>query len=263
MGTFGYPMPWCLAEDEEACRRVGWEPYHVRAGYSTNESTITLSSALAWGNNMTPSTVNPQKVVELMAWDITERCQFALGSGNQFAHRTVLMTEPVAAILAKEYKSVESLEYDLVELARRPVRERTFAKYYAAPGSAKDGGEHNIRQFAGYIRRTEHAEYTPTAPWRDYPDAEQLTIPVMKAGMTDFLITGDAARNKIQIMPGAGLGGGSTTVKIELPENWDKLMSERGYKPIATPDTPDITKSSIRPRRHQRMGAEKKLITPP
>ena len=94
MGTFGYPMPWCLAEDEEACRRVGWEPYHVRAGYSTNESTITLSSALAWGNNMTPSTVNPQKVVELMAWDITERCQFALGSGNQFAHRTVLMTEP-------------------------------------------------------------------------------------------------------------------------------------------------------------------------
>ena len=74
---------------------------------------------------------------------------------------------------------------------------------------------------------------TPTAPWRDFPDAEQLTIPVMKAGMTDFLITGDTARNKIQIMPGAGLGGGSTTVKIELPANWDKLMSERGYKPLA------------------------------
>ena len=232
MGTFGYPMPWCLAEDEEACRRVGWEPYHVRSGYGTGDSTITLSSALAWGNNMTPSTVNPQKIVELMAWDITERCQFALGSGNQFSHRTIMMTEPVASILAKEYKSVEKLESVLIELARRPVRERTFAKYYAAPGSAKDGGEHNIRQFAGYIRRTERAEYTPTAPWRDFPDAEQLTIPVMKVGMTDFLITGDAARNKIQIMPGAGLGGGSATVKIELPANWDKLMAERGYRPL-------------------------------
>ena len=59
-----------------------------------------------------------------------------------------------------------------------------------------------------------------------------MTIPVMKAGMTDFLITGDAARNKIQIMPGAGQGGGSATIKVELPANWDKLMSERGYKPI-------------------------------
>ena len=232
MGTFGYPMPWCLAEDEEACRRVGWEPYHVRAGYGMNESTITLSSALAWGNNMTPSTVNPQKIAELMAWDITERCQFALGSGNQFSHRTVLMTEPVASILAKGYRSLGDLESNLVELARRPARERVFAKYYAAPGSAKDGGEHTIREYGGYIRRTEGATMTPTAPWRDFPDAEQLTIPVMKAGMTDFLITGDAARNKIQTLPGAGLGGGSATVKIELPADWDKQMSERGYEPL-------------------------------
>ena len=232
MGTFGYPMPWCLAEDEAACRRVGWEPYHVRAGYGTDESTITLSSALAWGNNMTPSTVNPQKIAELMAWDITERCQFALGSGNQFSHRTVLMTEPVASILAKGYRSLGDLESNLVELARRPARERVFAKYYAAPGSAKDGGEHTIREYGGYIRRTEGATMTPTAPWRDFPDAEQLTIPVMKAGMTDFLITGDAARNKIQTLPGAGLGGGSATVKIELPADWDKQMSERGYEPL-------------------------------
>ena len=232
MGTFGYPMPWCLAEDEAACRRVGWEPHHVRAGFGMDESTITLASALAWGNNMTPSTPDPQKMAELMAWDITERCQFALGSGNQFSHRTVLITEPVASILSKRYRSLNNLELDLVKLARRPVRERTFAKYYAAPGSAKDGGEHNIRQFSGYIRRTEGAEMTPTAPWRDFPDAEQLTIPVMKAGMTDFLITGDAARNKVQTLPGAGLGGGSTTVKIELPPNWDKLIAEHGYKPL-------------------------------
>ena len=230
MGTFGYPMPWCLAEDEEACRRVGWQPFHVRAGYKADESTITLSSALAWGNNMTPSTTNPQKIVELMAWDITERCQFALGSGNQFSHRTVLMTEPVAAILAREYPTVERLDSALAELARRPVRERVFARYYAAPGSAKDGGEHTIREYSGYIRRTEDAEMTPTAPWRDFPDAEQLTIPVMKAGMTDFLITGDAARNKIQTMPGAGLGGGSATVKIELPPDWDALVANRRGK---------------------------------
>jgi hypothetical protein len=38
-----------------------------------------------------------------------------------------------------------------------------------------------------------------------------MTIPVMQKGSTDFLITGDAARNKVQIMP----GGGHATVKIQ------------------------------------------------
>lgn len=50
----------------------------------------------------------------------------------------------------------------------------------------------------------------------------------MKRGMTAFLITGDAARNKVQTMP----GGGYATVKIELPRAWDKLMAELGYQPL-------------------------------
>lgn len=42
------------------------------------------------------------------------------------------------------------------------------------------------------------------------------------------LITGDAARNKVQTMP----GGGYATVQIELPRAWDKLMAELGYQPL-------------------------------
>ena len=84
MGTFGYIMPWCLVEDEVACREVGWKPYHARLGYMMNDNTITTCSTLLWGNNMAPSTTNPQKIMELLTWDITERCQFALGSGKQF-----------------------------------------------------------------------------------------------------------------------------------------------------------------------------------
>ena len=110
MGTFGYPMSWCLVEDDAACKRIGWDPYHVRAGFDLNESVITLGSTLLWGNNMAPSTTNPQKLMELLAWDISERSQFALGSGRQFTFRTILMTEPVASILASKYKSPQALE---------------------------------------------------------------------------------------------------------------------------------------------------------
>ena len=228
MGTFGYPMPWCMAEDESACRRVGWQPFHVREGYRLNDNTVTASSTLLWGNNMAPSTTDAHKIMELMAWDISERCQFALGSGKQFTFRTILMTEPVAVTLTGEYASPDDLENDLIEASRRPLSERVFANYYANPGGAKDGGKHNIRQYAGYLRRTEGAQYTPSPAWYDTPEEQIETIATMKKGMTQFLITGDSARNKLQIMP----GGGYSTIPIELPRDWDVLMKELGYQPI-------------------------------
>jgi len=229
MGTFGYPMSWCMVEDDAACLRVGWKPYHVRKGFDLNDNTITLGSTLLWGNNMAPSTTNPQKLMELLAWDISERSQFALGSGRQFTFRTILMTEPVAAILSGRYKSPEALEQALIESSRRPVKERAFANYYANPGGAKDGGQHNLRQYQGHIRKDEGGEMTPTPAWYDSPEAEQMTIPTMKRGMTAFIITGDAARNKVQTMP----GGGYATIKIDLPRNWDSLMANLGYAPLS------------------------------
>ena len=164
MGTFGYPISWCLVEDDAACQRVGWNPYHVQQGFNMNDNTVTASSTLLWGNNMAPSTTNPQKVMELIAWDITERCQFALGSGRQFTNRTILMTEPVAATLAKKYKSTDALDKTLVSVARRPSKERAFANYYANPGSEKDGGEHTLREYSAHIKKAEHAAMTDTPP---------------------------------------------------------------------------------------------------
>ena len=228
MGTFGYPMSWCMSEDDAACLRVGWKPYHVRCGYNLDDSTITLGSALLWGNNMAPSTTDPHKLMELIAWDISERSQFALGSGRQYTFRTILMTEPVAKILAAKYRSPQTLEMDLIEASRRPLKERAFANYYANPGGAKDGGKHTLRQYQGHIRKTEGGEMTPTPAWYDTPESQQMTIPTMKRGMTAFIITGDSARNKIQTMP----GGGYATIQIDLPSNWDSLMSELGYKPL-------------------------------
>ena len=228
MGTFGYPMSWCLVEDDAACQRIGWNSYHVQQGYAMNDNTITASSTLLWGNNMAPSTTDPQKVMQLIAWDITERCQFALGSGRQYTNRTILMTEPVAATLAQRYESTEALEKALMHMARRPVKERAFANYYANPGSEKDGGEHTLRQYTSHIQKTEKASMTKTPPWYDTEASELLTIPTMRPNTTAYLITGDAARNKVQTMP----GGGCATEKIELPRNWDALMEELGYEPL-------------------------------
>lgn len=233
MGTFGYLMPWCLVEDEEACARVGWSPYHVGQGYQANDNTITVASTLMWGNNMAPSTDDPERITQLMAWDISERCQFALGSGKQYTYRTILMTEPIARNLKKSYPDKGAFEQTLTCLARRPLHERAFANYYANPGSRIDPAGFPFSRYEKRIARTEKAELTPCPDWYALPEgceaSEIMTIPVMKPDMTAILITGDNARNKVQIMP----GGGYSTVKINLPNDWDALMQEAGYAPLA------------------------------
>ncbi|MBQ8081775.1 MAG: hypothetical protein IJ174_05250, partial [Clostridia bacterium] len=59
MGTFGYLSSFTFSEDEEACLRVGWLPYHVTKGYGWNQNTVTAASVLSWGNNVTPATDDP------------------------------------------------------------------------------------------------------------------------------------------------------------------------------------------------------------
>lgn len=228
MGTFGYPVSWCLAEDDEACLRVGWNPYHVRQGLDLNESAMTVASSLLWGNNMPPATTDGEKIMQLLAWDITERCQLALGSGVQYTHRTILMTEEVAAILKEKYGTVDALEDQLIATARRPLYERAYAHYYANPGSAIDPSHMSLEQYMAKLQNEEDAEMTTAPEWYASDAGQMLTIPTMVKGETAFLITGDASRNKIQTMP----GGGMSTVAVELPAEWDALMQEKGYQPL-------------------------------
>ncbi|MBQ9630205.1 MAG: hypothetical protein IJR49_01290, partial [Treponema sp.] len=135
MGTFGYLTPFTFAEDDVACVKLGWRPYHVSKGYNLNSNTITAGSALNYGNNITPSTDDAKKIMNLISFDITEKQQNGLGNTKAQVPRTILITENVARNLSKEYKSKSDLEDALIETARRPLSLRSYANYYANPGS--------------------------------------------------------------------------------------------------------------------------------
>lgn len=245
MGTFGYLMPWCLAEDETAAVKLGWRPYHMQQGYQLNDNTLTAGSALCWGNNLAPATSDAEKIMEMMAWDATEKQQFAVGSGTPFVYRTMLITEYVARDLAQKYKSKEDLEKALVQTARMPLEQRATANYWGNPGSAFNPQTYPLAQHVRKIAQTEGAAETATPLWLQWTGKASLqTVPVMQEGKTAMLITGDDNRNKTMCLP----GGGFATVKIELPKNWDKLMAKKGYAPLASFNlTSDLTPGAPHP----------------
>lgn len=231
MGTFGYLMPWCLAEDEAAALEIGWRPHHVQRGFDLADSTLTAASAINWGNNLVPATSDPERIKDMIAWDATEKSQMALASGMPCVHRVFLLTPGVARDLARAYPSKNALESALVQTANIPLAQRAFANYWGNPGSAADPTRQSLARHQAHVADAEGATDTPTPPWLAWTGADTLpTVPAMAPGRSAFLVTGDPSRNKELCVP----GGGFVTIRLRLPDAWDDLMAARGYPPLST-----------------------------
>ena len=99
MGTWGYPTPFAIAENEE---ESPWPPYHVDKGFDRNASTVTLMGTFNWGPQMSFNDVN--SIDGVLLWlknyvpkiiDVHHPWSFAT------THLTLFLTPPVARMLAK------------------------------------------------------------------------------------------------------------------------------------------------------------------
>ena len=229
--TFGSVGPYVFAEDEEACLEVGWNPYHVDLGKNLNDNTLTFSTATSWGNNLTPATPDPEKIKNLIADDITEKQDSALGGGNSHCYRTIFITQNVADNLKDGYTTKEQLEDALIKSAKRPFDLRAYAKYHADPN-----GSHSDIDYDTYYNNLLKSESDITvyesAPEWYYQIMNNIspkiyTSSVMKKGETRILILGDISRNKVQTLS----GGISVTIDIKLPNKWDALLEQINQDP--------------------------------
>lgn len=232
MGTFGYLTPWVFAEDERSCLDAGWKPYHVSRGKRLNDNTLTAASALFWGSDLTPQTDDPETIKDVVAFDVTEKQQNALGNTNAHVTRTTCITADVAKKLSGAYASKADLEAALIGAARRPLWLRAYARYWASPS----GSQYTARTLDQYFKMLsksadEGSQNTAAPVWYGgLLGDEVMTIAAMKQGETPILVTGAADGGRVQILP----GGGCATREIELPENWDALMSDLGYSPLSS-----------------------------
>ena len=225
MGTFGKLQSWVLAEDEEALKKIGWQPDHVAKGFDKDVSTVSVASSTFMGQNIIPSTSDPKILMQLLAYGITYNEAFA--SGMIDSPRTLLITPTTAEVLAQGGYTKKTLIEDLVETARKPTYEWTFSKVYGSYG----------RIFSSFDKEVEKDRNDPRAakgklpPW--YPRApgweEIKTTPSITRNTIRILVCGDPSRNKAQVLAG---GTGKSVKEVKLPAKWDELMEKAGYRPL-------------------------------
>ncbi len=229
MGTFGYMEPFAFAEDEDTCKEIGWDPYHVTQGFEVSDNVITCGSTITWGNSVKPSTDNAEKIMQLISWDITEKQQNGLGNTNPQVPRMIFLTGETAADLAGGYASKNVLEDALIETARRPLWMRTYAHYWANTGSKihlnTSFDQHYADLYNGASTENVDAdivEHTKVPEWlQGVVNFNTLdTAQTMLKGHTGIVVTGGDMRSEFQVMP----GGDCASYEVELPKNWAGLL---------------------------------------
>jgi hypothetical protein len=225
VGTFGKVTSWVLLEDEESILRLGWKPYHMEKGFDLNANTVTTGESTVWGQNLIPATSDAKTLMELMAYDITHKEQFAAGWID--SKRVLLVTPTTAQVLAEGGYTKEKLKEDLQKTARIVSHEWAFSKVHGSPGMIYPPFEEELVKTLA-DPKAEKGKLPPW--WPRFPGWEEIQTTPSVASTKDLeiLVMGDPSRNKVQTL----VANGYSTSEVRLPNNWDELMKKAGYRPL-------------------------------
>lgn len=210
MGTFGYILPFVLAEDEEGSP---WEPYHVGRGFGRNASTVTTLSTFSWGGQAFPSGTDPEGHLKILCAEIVKRVNLsAQAAFGEMSMMTVLINPSVAqAIGGMGFSKRDVMRY-LFENSRVAIEAISFESRYG----------HVVGRGAT-IREMIQFGWNAPKEWADLGPSE--TVPVMGyPGLIEVVVCGDPNRNKAMTMH--SVYNRPVTREVTLPRNWDALMQQ-------------------------------------
>jgi hypothetical protein len=135
MGTFGYPMNFVIAENED---ETPWEPFHVEHGFRKEDTTVTACGTVTWGWAPaiygTADQTAAQTALDFLSLELTKKpclARLAERGPNGFRNMlTVMLAPPVAKSLANAGYSKQMIREYLYEHARVSYKELEFVLKY-------------------------------------------------------------------------------------------------------------------------------------
>ena len=212
MGTFGYPLVFTLAEDEEGSP---WESLRVEHGFPVETSTVTMAVTNNWGPAPSPTSTadkdGAQVTLEVIARELVKKKRLYTFPGKgphaEKALVTIAMSATLARSLAAAGYSKQAVKEWLYENTRMPLREFEWVNRYT---TAKDRTTPRQKAQAGVFS----AEYAG--------EPEDNVRLLAGPEMLHIVVCGDPNRNRLMTLEG---GHADPTVKaIELPPDWDVLV---------------------------------------
>jgi len=210
MGTFGYPIDFCFAENED---ENPWQPYHVEKGFPRDASTVSVSTTMNWGFQPSPYTRDDMPGAEValkqLCRDALRKPALALFSERGptgFVNDIVfVLAPPVAKIIAQAGYSKDDIRKYICENTTVPRRYMDFELKYTM------AEVHSIEEKIALGTFPSEFAVGPDDPIKVMPGPEYIEI----------LVAGDPGRNRIKTLDSGYTR--VTTKEIKLPKAWSSL----------------------------------------
>jgi hypothetical protein len=220
--TYGNTWRVVLAENEEVLARIGWEPTSFDQGFKEGDNVVTVARHTSGGVIVSVFGSSADEVlpyledglVRHIGWELPLFTTGTLGNpGWGCTERPHLILSPcIAEVIAKSGYSKQDLKQRLYDHARVPA--------WKVEELGKWGNF-----FTCSLCELVEAGVTPKQ-FCESEDPNRM-VPIV-CSPDDFLISvsGDPLRNNAYVFVHNGKLGYTTSKKIELPSNWNKLLKE-------------------------------------
>lgn len=228
MGTFGYFLPPVFAEDEEALADIGWSPCHVDAGCEAGTSAVSVCGTAKWGYQMYPTGSDPERLAQLLAYDVARAGSPNHSAGQQRSPRLVFpifLTPGVARTFAEAGYSKAAVREAIWRQARYTLAEVDFESYYGAHEGQRETHRDLIAKGKLPEQRIERGRIPAWFP--PVADGAHATIPVAPAPeQLPLIVCGDPTRNKT--MTFYTMYNTFVTKPVRLPAGWAERVQALG-----------------------------------
>jgi len=210
LGTFGYQLPFALAENEAASP---WQPFHVEHGFDAEQSVVTAGGSMIWGYPPAPHSRSEksgaQVTLELLCRELYKKtilhCLPERGPDG-FRHMvTLLITPPIAQSLADEGYSKDDVRNYLYENATVTRRELEWHTRYS---------------FAQAFTIEEKVE-KGMFPEDFLVGPDEMVRLLPSPDILHLIVCGEPGRNRLMGMHSVYVK--PTSKAVELPSDWDNL----------------------------------------
>ncbi len=213
MATFGQMFRAVVAENEDACRDMGWQPLHVMRGFAPDDNVVTITSVRSMSDPFTTAGETPERHLDYMV-DWVKRMTEPYQSSMGYEETHVLLLSPViASVLAQGGYSKQAVSDYLVRNATVP------ASYY----------EWSITQQDHHPPGTTLAQLVQTgklpAAWMTSQDPNRMVPLLLPQSGFLVVVAGDPMRNRSCIFRQNFKQGYATSRKVRLPSDWEKLRN--------------------------------------
>lgn len=213
MATFGQMFRAVVAENEQACAQMGWEPLHVTRGFKSEDNVVTITSVRTASDPFSTAGESAERHLDYIVDWVKRMIEPYQSSRGYVESHVLLLTPVIASILAKAGYSKRDVAEYLMKNATVPAR---YYEWHMMLGDHHTPGT----TLSGLVEKG-----VLPREWRLSDDPDRLVPLMLPDTQWLIIVAGDPLRNRSSIYRQNFKQGYATSKKVELPRNWQTLTS--------------------------------------